>query len=43
MIHGIQKAFLMLGLWTVLSTIIFRELKSGDGSNVSRHHSEELE
>ncbi len=37
MIHGIQKAFLMLGLWTVLSTIIFRELKSGDGASVSRH------
>jgi len=43
MIHGIQKAFVALGLWTVLSTIIFRELKSDDGSNVSRHHREEME
>jgi hypothetical protein len=37
MIHGIHKAFLVLGALTVLSTIIFRDLKSGDGDNVSRH------
>jgi EmrB/QacA subfamily drug resistance transporter len=42
MIHGIHQAFLVLGLLTVLSTIVFRGLKSGDGDNVSQqkllHH-----
>jgi len=37
MIHGIHLALLYLGGFTVLSTIIFRHLKSGDGSNVSQH------
>jgi len=37
MIHGIHRAFLVLGTLTVLSTIIFRELKSGDGDSVSQH------
>jgi len=37
MIHGIHRAFLVLGALTVLSTIIFRELKSGDGDSVSQH------
>lgn len=35
MIHGIHKAFLGLGVLTVLSTIVFRTLKSGDGVTVS--------
>ncbi len=42
MIHGIHKAFLVLGGLTLLSTIVFRELKSGDGDTVSQqtvvHH-----
>jgi hypothetical protein len=42
MIHGIHKGFLVLGGMTVLSTIVFRELKSGDGDAVSQqkavHH-----
>jgi EmrB/QacA subfamily drug resistance transporter len=42
MIHGIHQAFLVLGFLTILSTMVFRELKSGDGDNVSRqkvlHH-----
>jgi EmrB/QacA subfamily drug resistance transporter len=38
MIDGIHKAFLVLGGLTVLSAIVFRELKSDDGSNVSRHN-----
>ncbi len=38
MIHGIHEAFLVLGALTVLSTLIFRELKSGDGDNVSQHN-----
>ena len=36
MIHGIHEAFLCLGGLTVLSAIIFRELKSDDGDAVSR-------
>jgi MFS family permease len=38
MIHGVHQAFLVLGGLTVLSTIVFRELKSNDGDNVSRHN-----
>jgi MFS family permease len=37
MIHGIHKAFLVLGGFTILSTVIFGKLKSGDGDNVSQH------
>ena len=36
MIHGVHKALLVLGVFTVLSTVIFRKLKSGDGQNVSQ-------
>jgi len=36
MIHGIHEALLVLGIFTILSTIIFRKLKSGDGQNVSQ-------
>jgi EmrB/QacA subfamily drug resistance transporter len=36
MIHGVHKALLVLGMFTILSTIIFRKLKSGDGQNVSQ-------
>jgi len=37
MISGIHKAFLALGGLTILSTLIFKELKSTDGSVASRH------
>jgi MFS family permease len=37
MIHGIHEAFLALGGFTILSTIIFAKLKRGDGDNVSQH------
>jgi len=36
MIHGIHKAFFVLGGLTVLSTIVFRKLKSDDGAAVSQ-------
>jgi EmrB/QacA subfamily drug resistance transporter len=36
MIHGIHDALLVLGGFTILSTIIFRKLKSGDGNSVSQ-------
>ena len=37
MIRGIHHAFFVLGGLTVLSTIVFSELKSDDGGTVSRH------
>jgi EmrB/QacA subfamily drug resistance transporter len=36
MIHGVHEAFLVLGGFTIFSTIIFRQLKRGDGGNVSQ-------
>jgi hypothetical protein len=36
MIHGIHQAFLVLGGLTILSTIVFHELRSEDGDAVSR-------
>jgi EmrB/QacA subfamily drug resistance transporter len=36
MIHGVHEALLVLGGFTILSTVIFRHLKSGDGQNVSQ-------
>jgi EmrB/QacA subfamily drug resistance transporter len=35
-IHGIHRAFFVLGGMTLLSTIVFRELKKGDGDAVSQ-------
>ena len=35
-IHGIHRAFFVLGGMTILSTIVFRELKRGDGEAVSQ-------
>ncbi len=40
MIHGIHLALLSLGALTVVSTIVFNELKSADGNAVSRHKAE---
>jgi EmrB/QacA subfamily drug resistance transporter len=37
MIHGIHQAFLVLGGVTLISTLVFRDLKGDDGSAVSRH------
>jgi EmrB/QacA subfamily drug resistance transporter len=37
LIHGVHQAFILLGGLTVLSTIVFRELKDNDGANVSQH------
>jgi EmrB/QacA subfamily drug resistance transporter len=36
MILGIHKSFIWLGAFTVLSTLVFRKLRRGDGDNVSR-------
>ena len=35
-IHGLHRAFFVLGGMTILSTIVFRELKKGDGDAVSQ-------
>ncbi|MGA8438622.1 MAG: hypothetical protein WB762_02815 [Candidatus Sulfotelmatobacter sp.] len=37
MIQGIHKALIALGILTVVSTIVFCGLKSGDGDDVSLH------
>jgi EmrB/QacA subfamily drug resistance transporter len=37
MIHGIHRAFLVMGGLTILSTTIFSDLKAEDGDNVSLH------
>jgi MFS family permease len=36
MIHGLHQAFLVLGAFTVLSTIVFHRLRRGDGGSVSQ-------
>jgi len=38
MIHGIHRALIALGILTLLSTIVFRELRTGDGDDVSQHN-----
>ena len=40
LLHGIHRALLVLGAMTVISAAVFRELKPGDGDNVSRHEAE---
>jgi hypothetical protein len=37
MLHGIHKAFLVLGGLTILSALVFRELRANDGSAISQH------
>jgi EmrB/QacA subfamily drug resistance transporter len=37
MIQGIHRALCALGVLTIVSTLVFFGLKSGDGSNVSQH------
>ncbi len=36
MIHGVHKALVVLGGFTILSTVIFHRLKKSDGQNVSQ-------
>ena len=36
-IHGVQQAFLVLGILTVLSSVVFLELRADDGADMSRH------
>jgi hypothetical protein len=37
MVHGIHEALIALGILTIVSAIVFRSLKSGDGDDVSQH------
>jgi hypothetical protein len=37
MIQGIHKALIALGILTIVSTIVFHSLRSGDGDDVSLH------
>ena len=43
MIHGIHEAFVLLGTWTILSTLSFMGLKKGDGDLVSQHRHQTME
>jgi MFS family permease len=36
MIHGLHQALLVLGAWTILSALVFTELKRDDGNLVSK-------
>jgi EmrB/QacA subfamily drug resistance transporter len=36
-VRGLHHAFLLLGVLTIASTIVFRSLRSGDGDDVSQH------
>jgi EmrB/QacA subfamily drug resistance transporter len=36
-IHGTQRAFLALGILTILSSVVFMELRATDGDLMSRH------
>jgi MFS family permease len=40
MIHGMHSALRLLGAWTIVSTFVFRELRSNDGEAVSAHKAE---
>ena len=40
MIHGIHEAFLILGIATIVSTLVFWGLKADDGESVSQHRVE---
>jgi MFS family permease len=37
MIRGVHEAFLVLGVATIISAVVFRSLRTGDGSAISRH------
>ena len=39
LIHGVQLAFVVLGLMTIASALVFMPLKKDDGGAISRHKS----
>lgn len=38
LLNGVHHAFLLLGLLTALSALVFQRLREDDGESVSRHH-----
>jgi len=40
MIRGVHQAFLVLGVGTIVSTVVFAGLRRTDGSAVSQHHAD---
>jgi hypothetical protein len=40
MIHGIHQALVTLGVATIVSSVVFRSLRSTDGSAVSQHRTD---
>jgi MFS family permease len=36
-IHGTQRAFLVLGILTIVSSVVFMELRANDAEDMSRH------
>jgi EmrB/QacA subfamily drug resistance transporter len=40
MIHGVHHAFLVLGIATIVSTVVFGSLRATDGSAVSQHRAD---
>jgi hypothetical protein len=37
MIYGVERAFLILGVMTIASSVVFMELKADDGGDISKH------
>ena len=37
LVHGVQQAFLVLGALTIVSSVVFTELRKDDGDAISRH------
>ena len=42
MIHGIHLAFICMGALTIFSTVVFSELRKGDGGTVSNANAKVL-
>jgi EmrB/QacA subfamily drug resistance transporter len=42
MIHGLHEAFLVLGVGTIASTVVFGGLKPTDGNAISQHRADQL-
>ena len=40
LIHGVQQSFLALGVLTVVSSVVFMELRKDDGEAISQHDSQ---
>ena len=41
LVHGIHQGFVVLGIWTMLSSIVFSRLTRKDGESVSGHDAED--